>query len=396
MRTALLGAGMAALSVCATGVGATQVTVESFERRTPYHSPQTPGYTCWSGICGLPDGSVLVSFTQATGPLQGWRQRAPQAVLDRMPTAQQENPAYDFTGLVQENVYLRSTDGGRTWARVSSDPFGSCLNGYCNGEVAVLADGTLLRTGWGQSLTYCDVRSTGFVQRSTDGAATWGPPEYISDDPRLQTFPTRIRCLRDGRVLLTGGAAPYDPDDWHWMELLTRTRHCLWVSRDPAGRAWEGPLYIAQEDDPYRCEEWDTAELENGDLLGVLRTQVYDAAGGVTAVARHQTVLTKQGDTWTPGPIVPAPFPHSGHPELLATREGPILHVASSGISWTTDRGATWTTLDCPGTLYYPQAVQLADGTILTVSHIGSDDPYGKTDQAIVLDSYRLQVKDGE
>ena len=28
--------------------------------------------------------------------------------------------------------------------------------------------------------------------------------------------------------------------------------------------------------------------------------------------------------------VGPAPFPHSGHPELLATREGPILHLADT------------------------------------------------------------------
>jgi len=61
--------------------GAMEVTVRDHERRTIYHSPQTPGYTCWAGIWTMPDGSVLVSFTQATGPLEGWRQRAPKEIL---------------------------------------------------------------------------------------------------------------------------------------------------------------------------------------------------------------------------------------------------------------------------------------------------------------------------
>ena len=45
-----------------------------------------------------------------------------------------------------------------------------------------------------------------------------------------------------------------------------------------------------------------------------------------------------------------------------------------------------------PGTAYYPSAVELDDGEILVVSHIGSDDPYGKADQSIVLDTFRLSV----
>ena len=67
----------------------------------------------------------------------------------RLPAAQQDIPAYDMTGLIQENVYLRSTDAGETWARFSSDPFSSALNGYSQGSVVVLDDGTLVRWAGG-------------------------------------------------------------------------------------------------------------------------------------------------------------------------------------------------------------------------------------------------------
>ena len=340
----------------------------------------------------MPDGNLIVAFTQITGPLEGWRQRAPQEVLKRLPDAQQNIPAYDMTGLIQENIHLRSTDQGETWTRLSSDPFSSAMNGYSQGSVAVLSDGTLLCSGWGQALTYCDVRPTGFLQRSDDGALTWGPPEYISSDPHLQTFPTRIRRLRDGRLLLTGGAAPYDPLNWQWMSQLPKTKHCLWLSDDPAGKSWKGPLYATVEAD-FACEEWDTAELENGDLLAVFRAISYDAAGRAVRQDRRQCLLSKKEDRWTPGVVSQLPFPHDGHPELLSTREGVILHIAPTALSWTADRGQTWTRLDGPGTGYYPHATQLNDGTILAVGHIGSDDAYGKTDQSIVLNRLRLQVE---
>jgi hypothetical protein len=154
------------------------------------------------------------------------------------------------------------------------------------------------------------------------------------------------------------------------------------VSRDPAGKSWSDPLYVAPQ--AISTEEWDVAELENGDLLAVFRT--YDCK-------RCQSVLAKQGETWLPGPLQPAPFPHSGQPELLAAREGMILHIASNGIWWTADRGGTWTKLAVPGTDYYPSAVQLADGTILVTSHVGSDDAYGKRDQSISLMTFRLAVE---
>lgn len=368
-----------------------EVKVLEATRDVIYHSPQTPGYTSWAGIWAMPDGSLMVSFTQVTGPLEGWRQRAPREILRRLPDAQQEIPAYDMTGLTQENLCLRSTDGGLTWTKWASDTFSSAMNGFGNGSVLALADGTLLRLGWGHSLTYCDVRPTGFVQRSTDGARTWGPPEHISADPHLQTCPTRLRQLRDGRLLLTGGASVFDPDDWRWMDLLPQTRHCLWLSEDAAGRAWSEPLYVTPWPE-FACEEWDAVELGNGDLLAVFRAITYDAAGRCLGQDRRQSRLSRQGDTWVPGPVTMAPFPHDGHPELLQTPEGLILHVAPTAISWTADQGATWTPLAGPGTGYYPHATQLADGTILAVGHIGNDDPYGQTDQAIVLNRLRLQV----
>lgn len=369
-----------------------QVTVHDHHRQTIYHSPQTPGYTCWAGIWQMLDDSVMVCLTQATGPLEGWRPRAPSAVLRRMPKATREIPGYDMTGLVQENVYLRSTDSGKTWQKACSDLFTSCMNGMWGGGLLVLPDGTLLRNAWGEGLPYWEVRQTGFLQRSTDSAKTWGAPEYLSQDPHLQTWPKRLRHLRDGRLLLTGAACPYDEDNWVWDAQLPKVRPCLWVSADPTGKAWSGPLYIAPEGVNYAGEEWDAAELENGDLLAVLRTATYDPAGNTLSQERRQSVLTRRGQTWEPGPVSAAPFPHSGQPELLAAREGIILHVASNGLWWTADRGATWTKLDVPGSAYYPCAAQLNDGVILVVSHVGSDDPYGKVNQSIALDSFRLAV----
>lgn len=88
----------------------------------------------------------------------------------------------------------------------------------------------------------------------------------------------------------------------------------------------------------------------------------------------------------------PSVLPHSGQPELLATREGPILHVATSGIHWTSDAGQTWNKLNVPGTAYYPRSVQTKDGQIFVFGHVGGDDAYGKVDQSIVMDSFRPAV----
>ena len=72
---------------------------ESFTRKVVYHSPQTPGYTCWTGAWTMPDGSLMISFTQAIGPVAG-RPKAPPEVLAKL----NWTPAYDMTGLDLRNV----------------------------------------------------------------------------------------------------------------------------------------------------------------------------------------------------------------------------------------------------------------------------------------------------
>ena len=107
---------------------------------------------------------------------------------------------------------------------------------------------------------------------------------------------------------------------------------------------------------------------------------------------RWQGLMVKDGKTWKSRSVGPAPFPHSGLPDLLVAHEGVVLHVTEPGIHWTTDAGQTWHNLDLPRMAYYPKSLQLADGRILVVGHLGSDDPYG-VDQAIILDSFRLKAR---
>lgn len=358
------------------------------QRQTIYHSLQTPGYTCWVGAWVMPDGNMMVAFTQATGPVEG-RPQAPKDVQEKLDWPPPGRPAYDMTGLDLRNVHLRSADGGKTWEQVSADPFKSCMNGITGEAECALPDGSILRGVWGIYLPYNpEMPQTGFVQRSIDGTKTWGAPEVFLDPAKCLTFPKRIRMLRDGRVILIGGIVHAPANSLRMKDCRDVLEPLLTVSKDQ-GKTWSEPIPVVPE--PYRAnwggEEYDVAELPNGDLLCVFRRRVPELG----AEARWQGVLKKSGDAWTPGEAGPAPFPHSGHPELLATREGPILHVATSGIDYTTDAGQTWQRLDVPGTAYYPRAVQAADGRIFVFAHIGSDDAYGAMDQSIVMDSFRLQ-----
>lgn len=370
--------------------------IVEFSKRTIYHSPQTPGYTCWAGIWNMPDQSTMVSFTQATGPLKG-RPKAPPDIRKQLtwpPSG--HGDSYDMTGLKLANVHLRTTDGGNTWQQISSDTFKSCMN-WCTAQaVDALTNGTILRGVWGFYLPYDNKPRSGFIQRSMDGSRTWGPPEIVLD-PRKHTFmPKRIRVLKDGRLIMMGAMAKIPAASKTRKEYSGLLRPILMVSEDD-GRTWLKPVEVLPEElrkPPYPGEEYDAAELPNGDLLLVFRWAAYDlSTGKFIREERRQSILIKTNQTWKPGPIGPAPFPHSGHPELLATREGPILHIATSGISWTTDGGENWHDADVEGTGYYPSAVQLPDGRILCVYHQGGDNGYGDVDQSIGACSFRIVAK---
>ena len=370
--------------------------IADFSKRTIYHSPQTPGYTCWVGIWNMPDGRPMLCFTQATGPIEG-RPRAPAEIRARLcwpPSGHGES--YDMTGLDLTNVHLRSTDRGDTWTYVSSDPFRSCMNG-CTGEAeTALPDGTILRGVWGYYLPYDEVPQTGFIQRSTDRAETWGPPEIVLDPQRYSYWPKRIRVLRDGRIIMTGAMAEVPAGSKTRKEYSRLLRPVLLVSEDD-GRTWLPPVEVLPPEFrklPYPGEEYDAAELPDGDLLLVFRWAAYDSnTGQFVREERRQSVLKRAGRTWNPGPVRPAPFSHSGHPELLATREGLILHLASTGISWTADAGEHWHDGNAGSTGYYPRSTQLPDGRILCAYHHGGDNGYGDVDQSIGVCTFRLVAK---
>jgi hypothetical protein len=364
----------------------TRVTAAEVRRATVYHSPQTPGFTCWAGTWVMPDGRLMVSFHQATGPLHG-RPLAPKALREMLEWPPPGLPdGYDMTGADQQIIHLASADGGETWTEVSAEPFHSPFNGCTCAAETALPDGTVLRAVLGEYLPFYDVPQTGYIQRSTDGARTFGPPEVISTDDKVMTYPVRLRVLRDGRVAMSGAVIPLGPDvrkRTDWMRVM---RPVVWVSED-AGRHWAPPVEVLpRQEGIVNTEECDFAELADGSLLFVERTDVPERH-------RWQSLLAPEGRSYRLDSHGLAPFPPTGCPEMLATREGLVLHVASSGISWTADGGKTWGDLGLQ-TLYYPKAAQLPDGRVFCVFHRGSDDPYdGSVDQEIQSLTFRLKAE---
>ena len=327
----------------------------------------------------------MISFHQATGSLEG-RYRTRKEILERLswpPQGKPEYVNYDMAGLDFQVIHLVSTDGGTNWQQVSTEHASTPMNGWtCEPEVA-MQDGTIYRAVWGQYLPFYDVPQTGYWQRSTDGSTTWSQPAVFFDQKKWESLPKRMRVLRDGRLAVAGGIMRSRPDvktrhDWN-----STIEPALWFSEDH-GKSWSEPLLVWNEKSVRPSEELDFAELPNGDLLVVIRVDA--------AKSRYQTVLRKQEKTWRSEPVRKLWIPHSGHPDLLATREGVVLHLATDGIAWTADEGKTWAYLeDRPRTGYYPRSVQLPDGRIFCVYHVGSDNYYGQVDQRIEAITFRLK-----
>jgi hypothetical protein len=344
--------------------------VLDFQQRQIYHSPETPGYTCWVALWRMPNGAIQSNFTQVvTDELTG----------DRLWNA----------------PILQSTDSGGTWTIADPDlPATLALElapDFYNNNVPnsrwgawVSADGnTIVRPM--RNLPGID---SGYTQRSTDGGETWDSPFYFMPLSQYRTLPTLIKPLSDGRLVLMAGVWDRDNVDPY---LNTNLEKMMFISTDQ-GQSWGDPISLMPVSTGV-CEESDFAELPNGDLMWIHRAEHFDGSTH-TSTNRMKTISTKVGDTFVSQPASVLPFPHSGFPLVLMTQEGVILDLATTGSHWSDDLGETWQDLMVGSgplrTSYYPRAIQTADGTIVVVGHAGGDDTYGGFDQSIIMQSFRL------
>lgn len=376
-----------ALMMLCGGVNAgLKIEAYDYQSKTIYHSPETPGYTSWVGFWQMPDGTLYCDFRQVTGPKD--------ATVSTCPL-------------------MRSTDGGETWKVVTADRQGAGtgsggifqMSQNSGRGMAVLPDWTMVRPVWPTGTT--SDPTSGYVVRSTDRGKTWSDPIYFLPASEYRCWPTLIKPLRDGRLVLYAGVwkrSVGSPSDMNYP--INNMDKMMFLSTDK-GKTWSKPIYLIPPGEG-ECEESDFAELDNGNLLWVHRSEHYPgkevpvppmgARMGPTPPTsyawsdRQQNILKKSGDTFIAGPVTPAPFPHSGYPLVIKTRENLVLHCATDGIYWTSDMGKNWTKLDIPGTAYYPKGMQLKDGKIIIIGHVGGDDAYGTVDQSICQQSFRLRM----
>lgn len=363
--------GLAALVLIATewSAPAREMAATDFVQRTIYHSPQTPGYTSWCTLWRATNGHLRLAFLQITGPVEKPDQRTNATVILDSPD---ETATWNILRQVPPRKNLVASTNGIYAAAGDS--------GYCGHGLAALPDGSLVTGLWAGGGI-----DSGYIQRTTDEGQSWSAPLFFMDRSKYKTWPNVIRRLRDGRLMLMAGVCARGLG----KETTSNILKALFQSED-GGRSWGAPIWLMPASVGV-CEESDFAELDNGDLLFVHRTEHYEGEKNVSS-DRWQSLVRRHGKEWEAGAPTRAPFPHSGFPELLKTREGVVLHVATDGVCWTGDAGAHWTRLSLPGSPYYPRAAQLTDGRILIVGHVGGDDTYGTVDQSVVQQVFRLKL----
>jgi hypothetical protein len=356
-----------------------QGQVLNYQSKVLYDAPPDPNnpgvlpYTAWTGIWKLPNGTIQTDFVKATGPTS--------------------NP-------VITNPVFQSTDNGKTWTGPGYVP-----TGYSHGMAVLPGDTpsgmTMVRPTtvyvFGPSGPYPSgilQRNHPFdgVERSTDGGQTWSQVNLVSSEDYPGCWPTVVKPLSDGRLVAFAGLATVPPTPQQGSAGIVKT---MFVSSD-GGQHWGPPITVMPASTGV-CEESDFVELPGGNLMFISRAQHYDANGNFQYENRLQTMVRKSGNTFLPDTTSTVPFGGGGFPCDLMTKEGIILDLEGGyGANWSSDNGTTWHSLLVNGqplnTYYYPQAVQADDGTIVVVSHNGTDAVYGTIDEPIMVQTFRLSA----
>ena len=334
-----------------------------------------------------PDGELHAGDRTGRRPAAGTA-RTCSSKLTWPPAGQ---PGYDMTGLDLRNVHLRSTDAGKTWKQVSADALQVVHErGHRRG-----ADGTgrrhrpARRVRVLSALRSRTCRRPAILQRSTDGTKTWGKPEVLLDPAKYSTWPRRIRVLRDGRlVVLAGRGAALRPAARRAQEfskVVEPTAGRL-VRPGPAPGKGRSPRFSAEQRGGW-TEEFDVAELANGDLLCVFR-RASDAK-------RWQGMLKKSGrhldrpEGRPVGPAAQRPAGTARHARRADSARRDQRHSLDQR-----RRARPGTSSTCPARPTIPAPCRPTDGRIFVFGHVGGDDAYGKVDQSIVMDSFRLASHD--
>jgi hypothetical protein len=340
----------------------------------------SPGLACWCFMDRNPEtGEVVLSFTEITDPTGNFKS---------------DPPCYDFGRVQRKQVFLISRDRGETWSRLAEHVWRNAadawqLNGYWE-KMKFLPGGKLVM--FASEHTHMGRRPMLFYSISTDMARTWSAPRAVTEDPKRSMFAGDLTQMQDGRWIHV-----YELYDLAGATSRTRVRRrpTIWMDRPGSpqrfgcaistdgGVTWRDrpDLDITFEGELNRGLVYEPAitMLQNGNLLVVGRRHRREAFSG-EGLSWRQWILQPAGDGFRvlqdQECQADVPLGHTGHPEILTTRDGIVVGVRSDGVWASIDDARFWEKIEDHYIGYYPQAVELDDGSILTVGHRGGDDPW--------------------
>jgi hypothetical protein len=343
----------------------------------------------------MPDGSVMVSFTRATGSVTG-RPKAQLDVRQQLTWPPTGRPGYDMAGLDLRNVHLRSTDGGKTWQKVSADPFKSCMNGI-TGEAQTTSlpaelteilkitrhPPTKLSPLRNQNTSSLSVSSTGvvaafygydgaprFFRTSNDGGLTWGPEQ--PSPPKLGGGQASGTLSRGGSIRPLDLSQPVDGEPgWFELNMIHFNDDFSEHTSKPSRIHMPGAV---TERVPRRSYVWywpsfhsSIETLTGGDLITVMYGLFEGDAVGSDKGSRVIVVRSSDhGHTWRyqgtvshehkdPNPELPGMFAGFTESSIAQLAGGQLLCILRSQgshlpseyrplyVSWSDDVGQTWT-----------------------------------------------------
>lgn len=358
------------------------VEISDVEFRKVYETPVGHKWNSWVHAYRTPGGTIGLNFkTIEGGPSDlesdyKWQLIGPKALAEN--------------GIRRTYRHMESKDDGQTWDTVAVQD-ATDISVPRVAPVLYVDNETLLGVGginstWDETVESYDIYTLPYVfigrldtALSQDNGATWKNWQSLNDTNEQFLICCHPVMLRDGTIVLPAyGKLQRNNDNpkYCWDA-------CLFFSTD-GGKSWSEPLVLAMGTPTLSIEEPNVAELDNGDLLVILRHSNPSKTGTLEVYCNcGQIIVKKIDDKWVAGPLMSTPMRFRGMPVVLRTRDG-ILICAGSGTQYnfSVDEGKTWSDTQISidpmynRNSHYPVLMELPDGRIMTIYHMGNDWPY--------------------